>query len=193
MLNGANRKLIGNHWFQSGARLAIDENIHRRSVSMSRISLLLNMGTEPSERRANELRGNLLWFGGHVVTPLSGRAESSQPSSADKTTGKSEATDKATGKSEATDKATDKTATDKLTAKEAKAKEKAAAKEAKAAKAKEKAKEKAAAKEAKAKERAEGGTRPMCACCQKRNANANKPNAPQSPAHDLEAEAASPR
>ena len=94
VLNGANRKLCGNHWFQSwslkeasyntlhynkynvkqhnmkynlikniisyiiiyyngragGARFAIDENLHRRSASLSRASLLLNFDTEPRLR-----------------------------------------------------------------------------------------------------------------------------------------------
>ncbi|CAK9104415.1 Protein HID1 [Durusdinium trenchii] len=49
LLNGANRKLCGNHWFQSGARYAIDENLHRRSASLSRASLLVNFDTEPRQ------------------------------------------------------------------------------------------------------------------------------------------------
>jgi hypothetical protein len=185
MLNGANRKLIGNHWFQSGARLAIDENIHRRSVSMSRVSLLLNMGTEPSERRVNELRGNLQWFGGHVVMPMSAGAQSSVPAVADK------ATDKATDK--ANDKATDKAATHEAVDKAAdKAAAKAAEKERKAA---EKAAAKKAAQEAKAKGKATGGSTSPCSCCVRRNPNASKPNDVASvpaPVRDLEAPDRSP-
>jgi len=41
-LNGANRKLIGNHWFGERAKTAIDENLHRRSSSASIISNCLN-------------------------------------------------------------------------------------------------------------------------------------------------------
>merc|ERR1711920_663869 len=50
LLNGANNKLLGNHWFSKGARQAIDENLHRRSSPMCVASLLLNMATEPQKR-----------------------------------------------------------------------------------------------------------------------------------------------
>merc|ERR1712151_812650 len=43
LLNGANNKLLGNHWFSKGARQAIDENLHRRSSPMCVASLLINM------------------------------------------------------------------------------------------------------------------------------------------------------
>jgi len=66
VLNGANRKLLGNHWFQTGARFAIDENLHRRSASLTRMALLLNMGTESGERRPTELPDTLKWLGGQV-------------------------------------------------------------------------------------------------------------------------------
>eukprot|EP00929_Paragymnodinium_shiwhaense_P006599 TRINITY_DN11035_c0_g1_i1.p1 TRINITY_DN11035_c0_g1~~TRINITY_DN11035_c0_g1_i1.p1 ORF type:complete len:734 (+),score=153.56 TRINITY_DN11035_c0_g1_i1:81-2282(+) len=75
ILNGANRKLMGNHWFQHGARTAIDENLHRRSPSMARASLLVNLGieesgaragTEPCERTAKELSENLLFWRGQL-------------------------------------------------------------------------------------------------------------------------------
>jgi len=59
MLNGANRKLMGNHWFQQGARNAIDENIHRRSASLARVGLLLNRHVEPQPRTPTELADNL--------------------------------------------------------------------------------------------------------------------------------------
>jgi len=42
LVNAANRKLIGNHWFADGARCAIDENLHRRSVSLWTWACLLN-------------------------------------------------------------------------------------------------------------------------------------------------------
>jgi len=71
ILNGANRKLIGNHWFQKGARHAIDENLHRRSASLTRAALLINMGTEPVVRRSGELAANLSWLGGKAES-LSG-------------------------------------------------------------------------------------------------------------------------
>jgi hypothetical protein len=64
LLNGANRKLFGNHWFATGARSAIDENLHRRSASLTRAALLLNMGTQPKKRMKDDLRDNLRWLGG---------------------------------------------------------------------------------------------------------------------------------
>lgn len=66
LLNGANRKLFGNHWFQSGAKFAIDENLHRRSASMTRVAVMLNMGTEAAERRVGELAHCVQWLGGKV-------------------------------------------------------------------------------------------------------------------------------
>jgi len=62
ILNGANRKLFGNHWFESGARTAIDENLHRRSASMARAALLLNFDTKPRLRNDNELCNTLEFF-----------------------------------------------------------------------------------------------------------------------------------
>lgn len=44
LVNGANRNLIGNHWFANGARFAIDENLHRRSWSMAALAYMLNDG-----------------------------------------------------------------------------------------------------------------------------------------------------
>lgn len=67
LLNGANRKLFGNHWFQPGAKFAMDENLHRRSTSLSRVSLLLNMSTEPTDRRRDELANHILSLGGKTV------------------------------------------------------------------------------------------------------------------------------
>jgi len=73
ILNGANRKLIGNHWFQTGARLAIDENFHRRSASMARAALLLNFDFEARARKPMQLRENVSWLGGQVVSVQSGK------------------------------------------------------------------------------------------------------------------------
>merc|ERR1719487_1241305 len=55
LLNGANRKLIGNHWFSHGAKTAIDENFHRRSATMARVALLMNKGTMPLTREPTTL------------------------------------------------------------------------------------------------------------------------------------------
>lgn len=68
VFNGANRRLLGNHWYTKGARNAIDENLHRRSSTMTRASLLLNMGTDSVDRRPGELASTLTWLGGKVVT-----------------------------------------------------------------------------------------------------------------------------
>jgi len=66
-LNGANRKLFGNHWFSTGASLAIDENLHRRSASLARAALLLNQSIVPKERRKTELIETVEALGGKVV------------------------------------------------------------------------------------------------------------------------------
>uniref|UniRef100_A0A7S4V065 Uncharacterized protein n=2 Tax=Alexandrium monilatum TaxID=311494 RepID=A0A7S4V065_9DINO len=71
ILNGANRELVGNHWFEDGARFAIDENLHRRSASLARAALLLNFDTEPRRRRPMQLAENVRFFGGSVM-PLGG-------------------------------------------------------------------------------------------------------------------------
>lgn len=68
VLNGANRKLIGNHWFTDGASLAIDENLHRRSASMARIALLLNSGVAPRVREGDELADIVRILHGQVVS-----------------------------------------------------------------------------------------------------------------------------
>jgi hypothetical protein len=68
VLNGANRKLIGNHWFTDGASLAIDENLHRRSASMARVALLLNSGVAPRDRRDDELADIVRILHGQVVS-----------------------------------------------------------------------------------------------------------------------------
>jgi len=67
MLNGANNKLLGNHWFAQGARSAIDENLHRRSGAMCVGSLLMNMATSPQDRSLQEFAKNVKLLGGQVV------------------------------------------------------------------------------------------------------------------------------
>merc|ERR1712118_123096 len=42
LANGANRQLIGNHWFAGMAKRAIDENLHRRSWTLSATAYMLN-------------------------------------------------------------------------------------------------------------------------------------------------------
>lgn len=44
LANGANRNLIGNHWFGYSAKTAIDENIHRRSSWLAVFAFLINGG-----------------------------------------------------------------------------------------------------------------------------------------------------
>jgi hypothetical protein len=85
LMNGANRKLCGNHWFQSGARFAIDENLHRRSAAMSRAALLLNCAVEPCKRKPGCLAQTVEYFSGTVVPieslmPGSGGYKPSAPS-----------------------------------------------------------------------------------------------------------------
>eukprot|EP00930_Biecheleria_cincta_P034124 TRINITY_DN23601_c0_g1_i1.p1 TRINITY_DN23601_c0_g1~~TRINITY_DN23601_c0_g1_i1.p1 ORF type:complete len:723 (-),score=107.44 TRINITY_DN23601_c0_g1_i1:70-2238(-) len=69
LLNGANRRLLGNHWFEGGARRAIDENLHRRSWIMSALAYMLNGYSSKrtfANRSPNELRDNVQWLGGKV-------------------------------------------------------------------------------------------------------------------------------
>jgi len=68
LVNGANRALIGNHWFAGRARLAIDENLHRRSWRMSSMAYVLNGfdGREPWGRRPEDLQRNAQWAGGQI-------------------------------------------------------------------------------------------------------------------------------
>jgi len=83
LLNGANRKLCGNHWFQSGARYAIDENLHRRSASLSRASLLVNFDTEPRPRKATQLEETVRFFGGSVIDLTKAPKEKDKQKAAD--------------------------------------------------------------------------------------------------------------
>jgi len=68
LVNGANRALIGNHWFAGRAKLAIDENLHRRSWRMSAIAYLLNSfdGREPVDRHPDQLLHTAQWLGGQI-------------------------------------------------------------------------------------------------------------------------------
>jgi len=77
ILNGANNKLLGNHWFSTGARNAIDENLHRRSGAMCVASLLVNMSTVPLRRDFQELAHSVEALGGKSVelTPFPEKAE----------------------------------------------------------------------------------------------------------------------
>lgn len=62
LLNGSNRTLIGNHWFNDGAKQAIDENLHRRSWTLSAASYLMNgygVKVPKTGRRPRELRENI--------------------------------------------------------------------------------------------------------------------------------------
>ena len=70
LLNGANNKQLGNHWFGHGARSAIDENLHRRSGAMCASSLLVNLSTEPRFRSAEELATHVHATGGKCVDLL---------------------------------------------------------------------------------------------------------------------------
>jgi hypothetical protein len=72
ILNGACRKLVGNHWFQHGARFAIDENLHRRSASLARAALLLNLNTEPVARKPLHLASTVIRWGGQVFRASDG-------------------------------------------------------------------------------------------------------------------------
>eukprot|EP00931_Biecheleriopsis_adriatica_P005201 TRINITY_DN106734_c0_g1_i1.p1 TRINITY_DN106734_c0_g1~~TRINITY_DN106734_c0_g1_i1.p1 ORF type:complete len:497 (-),score=101.05 TRINITY_DN106734_c0_g1_i1:52-1515(-) len=66
LVNGANRRLIGNHWFSGGARMAIDENLHRRSWRMAAIAYVLNGGAEAVPRSPDDLALAVRRIGGTV-------------------------------------------------------------------------------------------------------------------------------
>merc|ERR1712113_1239360 len=68
LVNGANRQLLGNHWFAGRAKLAIDENLHRRSWTLSAVSYLLNNfdGSEPSDRPNDQLKRTVQRLGGRA-------------------------------------------------------------------------------------------------------------------------------
>lgn len=93
LLNGANRKLIGNHWFHNGALNAIDENLHRRSASMARAALLVNMDTEARDRRPTQLRECVEWLGGKVLRTSDGQPLGAKKAAAAKASGSPAAMD----------------------------------------------------------------------------------------------------
>eukprot|EP00929_Paragymnodinium_shiwhaense_P034991 TRINITY_DN18978_c0_g1_i2.p1 TRINITY_DN18978_c0_g1~~TRINITY_DN18978_c0_g1_i2.p1 ORF type:complete len:571 (-),score=128.99 TRINITY_DN18978_c0_g1_i2:240-1871(-) len=68
LVNGANRQLMGNHWFMGRAKMAIDENLHRRSWRLAALSYVLNGfdGTDRTDRRPDELRKNVEHCHGRV-------------------------------------------------------------------------------------------------------------------------------
>jgi len=73
LVNGANRRLIGNHWFADHARRAIDENLHRRSWKMAALAYLLNnFATENNAdnpvRAQDELKCSVERLGGTIRT-----------------------------------------------------------------------------------------------------------------------------
>jgi hypothetical protein len=68
LLNAANAQLIGNHWFGSGARRAVDENLHRRSGLLGAIALSLNDGVSSRPRKRDELRDRLSRLGAMIVS-----------------------------------------------------------------------------------------------------------------------------
>lgn len=68
LVNGANRQLLGNHWFAGRAKMAIDENLHRRSWRLAALSYLLNGfdGHEPAGRQPEALELRVQALGGKV-------------------------------------------------------------------------------------------------------------------------------
>merc|ERR1712072_992306 len=74
LVNGANRQLIGNHWFAGQAKRAIDENLHRRSWMLSAHAYMLNNFGERGElwgqaedRPKDELQTNVARLGGRAI------------------------------------------------------------------------------------------------------------------------------
>eukprot|EP00931_Biecheleriopsis_adriatica_P004486 TRINITY_DN106144_c0_g1_i1.p1 TRINITY_DN106144_c0_g1~~TRINITY_DN106144_c0_g1_i1.p1 ORF type:complete len:892 (+),score=140.00 TRINITY_DN106144_c0_g1_i1:140-2815(+) len=66
LVNGANRQLIGNHWFEDGAARAIDENLHRRSWRLAAMAYQLNAGCQAEAVHAQELSRRVRQVGGRV-------------------------------------------------------------------------------------------------------------------------------
>jgi hypothetical protein len=60
LANGANRNLIGNHWFEDRALVAIDENIHRRSTLAAGLALIFNNGIQNKSRQPDALANRVL-------------------------------------------------------------------------------------------------------------------------------------
>eukprot|EP00747_Dinoflagellata_sp_TGD_P138369 gnl/TRDRNA2_/TRDRNA2_175781_c1_seq7.p1 gnl/TRDRNA2_/TRDRNA2_175781_c1~~gnl/TRDRNA2_/TRDRNA2_175781_c1_seq7.p1 ORF type:complete len:323 (+),score=44.89 gnl/TRDRNA2_/TRDRNA2_175781_c1_seq7:283-1251(+) len=68
LVNGANRRLLGNHWFNDSARQAIDENLHRRSWMMAALSYVINSyGNSKDGRYApDQLKQTVEWMQGRI-------------------------------------------------------------------------------------------------------------------------------
>lgn len=66
LANGANRNMIGNHWFDDFAMTAIDENIHRRSILAAAMALVLNEGCVSQVKAKDALKERVLKHGGAV-------------------------------------------------------------------------------------------------------------------------------
>ncbi|MCH9631199.1 MAG: hypothetical protein S4CHLAM37_12210 [Chlamydiia bacterium] len=60
----ANRKLLGNHYFDRRALRASDENLHRRSTDLALAAFHLNDGFSVRGRRSNELANRVIQLGG---------------------------------------------------------------------------------------------------------------------------------
>lgn len=67
LVNGANRRMVGNHWFSHGARMAIDENLHRRSWRMACTAYVLNGGAEAVSRQPDDLAKAVTRLGGTLI------------------------------------------------------------------------------------------------------------------------------
>eukprot|EP00928_Gymnodinium_smaydae_P093204 TRINITY_DN7724_c0_g2_i1.p1 TRINITY_DN7724_c0_g2~~TRINITY_DN7724_c0_g2_i1.p1 ORF type:complete len:510 (-),score=62.49 TRINITY_DN7724_c0_g2_i1:93-1556(-) len=81
LVNGANRKKIGNHWYEAGAERAIDENLHRRSLVLSAISYLANKGFEDQDKRIKyDLSRQVEAMGGSVLLWKDGMLYKDEPS-----------------------------------------------------------------------------------------------------------------
>jgi hypothetical protein len=75
LVNGANRQMLGNHWFGGCAKRAIDENLHRRSWILSAHAYILNDFGNRGEiqgvvenRPADELRLTVSKVGGRCLS-----------------------------------------------------------------------------------------------------------------------------
>lgn len=75
LVNGANRQMLGNHWFGGCAKRAIDENLHRRSWILSAVAYILNDFGNRGEidgvvenRPADELKATVNKVGGKCLT-----------------------------------------------------------------------------------------------------------------------------
>jgi hypothetical protein len=77
LVNGGNRQLLGNHWFVGRAKMAIDENLHRRSWRLAALSYMLNnFDGEPEGRQPDQLRKTVELFRGKVIDDCRVKARS---------------------------------------------------------------------------------------------------------------------